>query len=106
MSDRQYTQTVRRELGRLINLAAARESESRLKKISTVVNRWKKSSCEPADALSEISRLSGYSPVTWSEGADPGVPVSHAVASGYLNRVDFTDSAWKAVEVLVTLAEI
>ena len=106
MSERRYTQAVRRELSRLVELAAARESESRLKEISSLVNRWKKGSTASSDALIEISRLSGSSPVTWSDGADPGVPVAHAVAVGFLDRKDISDSAWKAIEILITLAGI
>jgi hypothetical protein len=106
MSERRYTQMVKRELVRLADLASERESESRLREISAMVNRWKKGSTGSFDALGEIQRLSGTSPVTWSHGADPGVPVAHAVAAGYLKRKDFSDASWKAVEVLVTLAEI
>ena len=106
MSDRRYTQAVRRELSLLAELAAARGSDNRLKEISTVINRWKKGNSNSSDALAEINHLSGTLPVTWSDGADPGVPVAHAVAVGYLNRKDFSDPAWKAIEVFITLAEI
>ncbi len=106
MSERRYTQTVRRELSHLVELAAARESESRLREISTLLNRWKKGNMASSDALAEISRLSGASPVTWSDGADPGVPVAHAVVTGILDRKDLSDSAWKAIEFLITLAGI
>ena len=106
MNERRYSQTVRREFLRLAGLASQREADVRLKEISTMVNRWKKGSTVSADALAEIKHLSGASPISWTEGADPGVPVAHAVAAGYLVRGDFSDSAWRAIEVLVTLAEI
>lgn len=106
MNERRYTQTVRREFIRLAGLASEREADSRLKEISRMVNRWKKGSTPSADALAEIKHLSGASPIIWSEGADPGVPVAHAVAAGFLVRSDFSDTAWNAIEVLVTVAEI
>ncbi len=106
MSERHYSQLVLRELNRLGELASVRESESRLKAISSKLNRWKKGDMTSSLVLTEINRLSGASPVTWSVGADPGVHVSYAVAAGYLSRKDFSDSAWKAIEILITLAEI
>lgn len=106
MKERRYSQTVRREFLGLIGLASEREADSRLKEISTMVNRWKKGSTTSSDAIAEIKHLSGTSPISWSVGADPGVPVAHAVAAGYLVRKDFSDSAWNAIEVLVTVAEI
>lgn len=106
MNERRYTQVVRREFLRLSGLAFEREADSRLKEIVTTVNRWKKGGTGSADALAEIKHLSAASPIIWTEGVDPGVPVAHAVAAGFLTRSDFTDSAWKAIEVLVTVAEI
>ena len=106
MNERRYTQAVRRELNHLVELASGRESESRLREISTLLNRWKKGNMASTDALAEISHLSGSSPVTWSDGADPGEPVAHAVATGLLDRKDLSDSAWKAIEFLITLAGI
>jgi len=106
MSEHKYTRLVQSELTRLGELASVRESESRLKKISSLLNRWKKGGIRSSDALSEINRLSGSSPLIWSENADPGVYVAQAVASGLLDRKDFSDSAWKAVEILITLAGI
>ena len=106
MNERKYSKLVLRELARLDELAAVRESESRLKEISSKLNRWKKGSISSSEALSEINRLSGTSPLLWSDGADPGVHSAQAVASGFLKRKDFSESAWKAVEILITLAEI
>jgi len=106
MSERRYSKVVLRELKRLGELAASREFESRLKEISSMIKRWKKNSLSSSVALSEINRVSGTSPLLWADGADPGIHAAHAVASGYLDRKDFSDSAWKAVEILITLAEI
>ena len=106
MNERRYTQLVLRELKRLGELASSREQDSRLKEISTKLNRWKKGSMSSAAALTEIQRLSGASPLVWVDKADPGILAAHAVASGFLKKKDFSESAWKAVEILITLAEI
>ena len=106
MSEHKYSKLVIQELNRLGELAAERESESRLRKISTLLNRWKKHGISSSAALAEIYRLSGKSPLVWSEGADPGVHAAHAVASGYLTRKDFSEPAWRAIDILITLSEI
>ncbi|RKX75479.1 MAG: hypothetical protein DRP60_08765 [Spirochaetes bacterium] len=106
MNERRYTQVVLRELKRLGELATSREQDSRLKEISAKLNRWKKGSMSSAAALAEIQRLSGASPLVWIDKADPGIHAAHAVASGFLKKKDFSESAWKSVEILITLAEI
>ena len=106
MGGHKYSRPVIQELRRLGELAAERESEFRLREISTLLNRWKKHGISSSAALAEIYRLSGKSPLVWSEGADPGIYAAHAVASGYLNRKDFSGPAWKAIDILITLSEI
>jgi len=106
MNERRYNRVVLRELKRLVELASSRERDFRLRDIGIRLNRWKKGSMSSTDALAEINRLSGTSPLAWAKGADPGVYAAHAVSSGFLDRKDFSDSAWNAVEVLITLAGI
>lgn len=106
MSQQKYDEDVYDELRSLILKAETNEMENRLRSISTVVNRWKKGTQDAQSSLSEIKRLSGTPSVTWTEGADPGVAVAHALTNGLLKRPDISDKTWKAIEVLVTLVEI
>jgi hypothetical protein len=103
---RRYDRLVEGELQRLVELAATRESEARIRKVAAIVNRWKKGNLPVSEALRDIGRLSGSSALAWVEGADPGVSAAHAVAGGFLSREDFSESAWTAIEILVTLAGI
>jgi len=106
MSERVYSQAMRNELNSLMELAASRERESRLRKISTAVQRWKRGRNSARRTLLEIRGLSTSSHGIWTSGADPGMPIAHALAAGYLQREDISDNTWKMIEVLVTLAEV
>lgn len=106
MSQKKYENDVYHELRSLILKAETNEKESRLRSISTVVNRWKKGAQDAYSTLSEIHRLSGTPSISWREGADPGVAVAHAFTTGLLKRQDISDKTWKAIEVFVTLVEI
>jgi len=106
MNEHRYSQVVLRELKRLDELALSREQNSRLKDIGIRLNRWKKGGISSSDVLAEINRLSGSSSLARVRAADPGVYAAHAVSAGFLHRKDFSDSAWKAVEVQITLAGI
>jgi len=106
MSERVYSQAMRNEMRSLMKLAAAREAEKRLKEVSTLIYRWKRGKSSSQRALLEIHNLSASTQATWSSGADPGIPVAHAFAAGYLQREDISDSTWKEIEVLIALAEI
>lgn len=106
MGERVYSQAMRNELSRLMELAVTREAEKRLKKIFTVIQRWKRGKISSRRVLHEIHNLSASTDGTWTSGVDPGIPIAHAFVAGYLQREDISDSTWKMIEVLVTLAEI
>lgn len=106
MSERVYSQAMRNELRSLMELAATREVEKRLKEISTLIYRWKRGKGSSQRILLEIHNLSASTQATRSSDVDPGIPIAHAFAAGYLQREDISDSTWKVIEILVTLAEI
>ena len=106
MNERRYTGVVLRELKRLADLAASRELDLKLRDIASGLNRWEKGLMSSSDTLAEIERLSGSSSMARLRGEDPGVFAAHAVSAGFLERKDFSDAAWKAVDVLITLAGI
>jgi len=97
---------MRNELRRLMELSAAREAEKRLKEIHTVIHRWKRGKSSTRRVLHEIHNLSMSTNATWSSGVDPGIPIAHALVAGHLQREDISDSTWKMIEVLVTLAGV
>jgi len=106
MSEQIYSQAMRNELHSLMKLANAREAERRLKGIFTIIQRWKRGKNSTQRALLEIHNLSASIQNTWSAGVDPGIPVAHAIAAGNLQRKDISESTWKSIEALVTLAGI
>jgi len=106
MSEQSYSLAMRNELHSLMKLAAAREAEKSFKEISAVIHRCKRGKDSTQRALLEIHNLSASIQNTWSNGVDPGIPVAHAIVAGYLQRKDISDSTWKTIEVLVTLAGI
>jgi hypothetical protein len=106
VSLRKYDNEIDIELKNLILKAETKEMESRLRSVSTAVNRWKKGSQDALSTLSEVKRLAGSPSISWAEGADPGVAVAHALNSGLLEKTDISEKTWKAIEVLVTLVEI
>ena len=106
MSEKRYAPEVKKELMHLARIAEERAEIKMLKNISTVVNRWKKGTLTPAGALTDIRRLTRAKEAAWSEDADPGVPVAHALAGGTLDRSDLSDQAWYSIDLLVTLAEM
>ncbi|CAD7837326.1 hypothetical protein S1OALGB6SA_1800 [Olavius algarvensis spirochete endosymbiont] len=106
MRERVYSQAMRNELSSLMKLATNREAEKRLNKISTVIRRWKRNKSSARRVLDEIHSLSASTHDTWTSGVDPGIPIAHALVAGYLQREDISDSTWKMIEALVTLAGI
>ena len=101
-----YTKAVERELIRLSKLAAERQDEARLKEIAASVATWKKKKLSTGNALDDIRRVVQAVPPPWSEAADPGVPVAQGIAEGLIVKKDLSAAAWKAVEVLVAVAEV
>ncbi len=106
MSERKYTKAVEKELIQAVRTAAERESEERIKNIADFTRRWENGQLDVNEALDNIQRLVNLQPVSWLSEADPGVPVAHGVSMGLISQKDLSPAAWKAIEVLVTVAEI
>jgi hypothetical protein len=106
VKERDYDPEVLTSLAALTELATGREQSVRLEAIAKVVNRWKRKRLEASEALEEIRRAVAGVEAAWSQNADPGVPVAHAVAVGLLEREEIPEGVWESIEVLVTLAEI
>ncbi len=106
MSERSYTKAVEKELIQAAQTAAVREAEKRIKDIADIAARWKKGRLAADAALESIRQTANAPAASWLSEADPGVPVAHGISMGLLTRKDLSAKAWKAVEVLVTLAEM
>ena len=106
MSGWSYTKRVENELIRLARLVEARASEGRIREISAAISRWEKGGGDVHPVLNEIRRIANAAPPSWSSEADPGVPVAYGISMELIGRNDLSDGAWKAIEVLIALAEI
>lgn len=106
MNDRSYTKAIERELIRVAKLVSDRQREARLKDISSAVSAWKKKRLSADNALNEVRRIVQAVPPPWSDQADPGVPVAQGISEGLVTRKDLSPQAWKAIEVLIAVAEV
>lgn len=101
-----YPVAVKKELLRLAVLINDRMGEKHMKDISALVTEWEKGEISVSKALSTIQDLSFIRSIEWSEGADPGMPVAHAIVEGYLVPEDVSKKTWLYIEPLITLVEI
>ncbi len=106
MNDQRYTKAVERELIRLARLVGTRQNEARLKEISTSINVWKKKKLGAENALNDIRRVVQAVPPPWSDTADPGMPVAQGISEGLIAKKELSPAAWKALQVLIAVAEV
>ena len=106
MSESRYTKTVENELLNLARTARERETVSRLKAAREELKNWEDGRVPAPETLENLARLAALPQDVWANHADPGNPVAQAVVAGLLTKEDISDSTWKAIEHLVTLAGI
>ncbi len=106
MSWHNYSAKVGKDLHRLTLLAQTRLKVVNLTSIMTIIKKWQDGEISEDGALESISKLLIKKEPSWSEGADPGVPVAQAVTESVLSREDMDDETWLSIEHLVTLAEM
>lgn len=106
MNKSRYTKTVETELQKLAKTAGERETASRLKAAREELKKWEDGRVPALEVLENLGRIAALPQNVWTRHADPGNPVAQAVVAGLLSREDISDSTWKAIEHLVTLAGI
>jgi len=106
VTGRVYSKAVESELRDLVEVARQRQVEHRLREFQRLINRWKRGRSAPDETLEEIRRRAADALAPWSDDADPGVPVAHAISAGWLSGDELSDQARQSIDVHITRAEI
>ena len=106
MATVKYTPASLRELDKLVKLAAIREAEYKLGESSKIVKKWANRNIQTNEAFEKMSDLFYRASSIWSDKADPGIPVAHAVVKGYIGKEDISSETWDKIEMLITISKI
>ncbi len=106
----EYTAAVKKELMRLKKQAFKTAQDNELEQLSRKFEQWRKKRISSDSLEYAIDRHKGFKKETlenlYRKDGDPGVPVADALTRGVLKKDDLSPEAYKAIGVLVDLANV
>ncbi len=106
----EYTAAVKKELNRLKKQAFKTAQDRELEQLSRQFEQWRKNRISSDTLEYAIDRHKGFKKEMlenlYREDGDPGIPVADALTRGILKKEDVSAEAYKAIGVLIDLANV